>query len=143
MPRVQVERCELRSAMVRLFRYPGVLLTIHGGRQGAGEETRPGEPTARSVACRFVEAFSWDAAAAAFRGRHDEPNRPNVRAQQTVLPGWNGRSWTVKTDCRISVRGGVVDEIRIRAPAPWNGPYQANPPGQVRVSEIARRGAGN
>ena len=35
----------------------------------------------------------------------------------------------------MSIRGGVVDQIEIHAPQPWNGPYQANLPGQLQARQ--------
>jgi hypothetical protein len=134
VPRMQVERCELRLATIRLFRHPRVRLAIQGGRQGAGGEP-PADQAPTPDPYRFVEAFSWNEQQPLSVAVTVEPNRPKVRAEQAVWPVWNGRSWTVKTDCRVSVGDGVLDEIRIRAPAPWNGPYQIGPPGQVRASQ--------
>jgi hypothetical protein len=135
VPAVRVEKCELHSAMFRLFRYPSVRLTVRGGRQGAGDDAAPGDADGVDRS-RFVEAFSSSGAQPLLVAVVTEHNRPDVRAQQTVQPEWNGQSWIVKTDCRISVRGGVLDEICIRAPGPWNGPYKASLPGQVRIGDV-------
>ncbi len=44
-------------------------------------------------------------------------------------------SWRARLDERLSIHGGVVDQIEIHAPQPWNGPYQANLPGQLQARQ--------
>ena len=121
------------SATIRLFRRRGVLLTIQGSRQPAAAEP-PGERTKSDTEC-FVEAFSWDGSRPLPVMVTVTPNRPKVRVQEIVTAQWNGRSWMARLDGRLSIRGGVVDQFEIRAPQPWNGPYQANLPGQLQARQ--------
>ncbi len=133
VPPMHIEKVEIRSAVIRLFRHPEVLLSIRGARQGVGEE--PAGDDAAADRTRFVEAFSWDGVHSPWVAVTAQPNGPKVRAQQTVRPDWNGRSWNLKTELEISVRDGLLDEICIHAPDAWTGPYEASPPGQLDIHE--------
>jgi hypothetical protein len=62
LPHVRLERCELRSATVRLFRRPSVLLTIHGNQQTTSPGPLPNDMATTGLG-RFVAAFSSDGAA--------------------------------------------------------------------------------
>ncbi len=131
LPQVRLEQCQLHSATIRLFRRRGVLLTIQGNRQPAAAEP-PGDRAKSDTEC-FVEAISWDGSRALPVTVTVTPNRPKVRLQEIVTVQWNGRSWMARLDGRLSIHGGVVDQFEIHAPQPWNGPYQANLPGQLQA----------
>ncbi len=133
LPQVRLEQCQLHSATIRLFRRRGVLLTIQGSRQPAAAEP-PGDRAKSDTEC-FVEAISWDGSRALPVTVTVTPNRPKVRVQEIVTVQWNGRSWMARLDGRLSIHGGVVDQFEIRAPQPWNGPYQANLPGQLQARQ--------
>jgi hypothetical protein len=133
LPHVRVGQCQLHSATIRLFRRRGVLLTIQGSRQPIVGEL-PGDRAKSDAEC-FVEAFPWDGSAMLPVTVTVAPNRPKVRVQEVVTTQWNGRSWMARLDGRLSIHGGVVDQIEIRAPQPWNGPYQASLPGQLQTRQ--------
>ena len=58
------------------------------------------------------------------------PNDPKVHAEQLTRLRCPDGTWKAELDCRLHVTEGVVDEIRIEAPSPWDGPYriEADPP---------------
>ena len=67
------------------------------------------------------------------------PNCPQVEGRQLVRLWQEGTSWQAEVDCRIRLTsapaaGELVDEIRVDAPHPFNGPYQltAEPPATLR-----------
>lgn len=132
LPRISIEHCQILTTAVRLFRQPPVLVTLAGDRppnDAAGDAPEPDWG-------RLVEAFAYDTVEPPAVTVITQPNRPEVQAETIVWPEWQDRAWNAKLDCKVSVSDGVVDEIEIRAPAPWNGPYQANPPGQIRSREL-------
>ena len=133
LPQVRLQQCQLHSATIRLCRRRGVLLAIHGNRQPAAAEPL-GERVRSDTEC-FVEAIAWDGTRALPVTVTVTPNRPKVRVQEIVTAQWNGRSWLARLDARLSIHGGVVDQFEIRAPQPWNGPYQANLPGQLQARQ--------
>ena len=129
LPQIQLDRCRLRSETIRLFRRPSVLLTVHGDHKlvppTGGDELFDGG--------RLVEQFARNPEKPVTVSL--ESNRPKVRVQQVVWPEPRGNGWVVKMDCRLFVQDGVVDQVEMRAPTPWNGPYQVNPPGRLQVRE--------
>jgi hypothetical protein len=133
VPCLRLEQCQLHAATMRLCRQRGVLLTVQGSRQPPAAEPPVERP--KSDAECFVEAFSGDGSSAPPVTVTVTPNRPKVRVQEVVTAQWNGRSWTARLDSHLSIRGGVVDQIEIHAPQPWNGPYQANLPGQLQARQ--------
>ncbi len=133
LPQVRLEQCRLRSATIRIFRRRNVLLAIQGsGRLAAAEP--PGDRTKSDLEC-FVEAFAWDGSQTLPITVTVTPNRPKVRVQEVVTAQQTGGFWIARLDDRLSIHGGVVDQIEVRAPQPWNGPYQTNLPGQLQVRE--------
>ncbi|MCD4727598.1 MAG: hypothetical protein K8R46_08050, partial [Pirellulales bacterium] len=68
------------------------------------------------------------------------PNRPKVGAEQVVRMQDDGRRWSARAEFRLTVGDGLFDEIRIHAPAPWNGPYEADKPGELQVREVSGQG---
>jgi hypothetical protein len=133
LPHVRVEQCQPHGATIRLFRRRSVLLTIQGSRQPIAAEP-PGERAKSDAEC-FVEAFPWEGSPTPPVTATVTPNRPKVRMQEVVTAQWNGQSWMARLDDRVSIHGGVVDQIEVRAPQPWNGPYQANLPGQLQTRQ--------
>jgi hypothetical protein len=139
VPPVHVQQCQVRSSLVQLFRRPPVLLTWHGQTQ-----PEPGaSPTADASRADLGQlAATFKLADSGFLGVTVTvtPNRPRVRAQQMLALRGSGRSWNAEVECRLQVGGGTVDLVRLRAPAPWNGPYSVQPPGTLTVVDVPGEG---
>ena len=133
LPQVRLEQCQLHSATIRTVPPPRRVAGDPGQRPAAAAEP-PGDRTKSDAEC-FVEAFAWDGSQTLPITVTVTPNRPKVRVQEVVTAQQTGGSWIARLDDRLSIHGGVVDQIEVRAPQPWNGPYQTNLPGQLQVRE--------
>ncbi len=147
LPAMRVGRCELRSATIRLFRRPAVLLEVQGeeGEQLILDDISPAAPDAAKTACpldlgRLVRTIRWDGVGRPPAAVLLRPNRPKVGAEQVVRMQDDGRRWSARAEFRLTVGDGLLDEIRIHAPAPWNGPYEADKPGVLQVRDVPGEG---
>ena len=67
-----------------------------------------------------------------------KPNRPKIRGEQiTSLRSVDG-AWETEADFRLTVSGGIVDELWLDAPAEWPGPYKIQPPAVLRTVDVGK-----
>ena len=94
----------------------------------------PVEHTARLVHCIRAEASQLPHV-----GFVVVANRPEVRAEQVTWFYRQGDAWMAELDCRLSVSGGVLDQLCVEAPVNFTLllPTEANrlysPPGEPQV----------
>lgn len=138
VPRIYVEQCQVRSTVVQLFRRPAVQLAWQSRETSAKSQGLPDSAIAHFG--RFVTAFRVDESRRADITVTVKPNDPQVSAQQLLSLLGSGRTWTARLDCSVNVRNGVLDQVRIQAPAPWNGPYRASIPGTLTVVDVPGEG---
>jgi hypothetical protein len=116
LPQVRLQRCQLRAAITRLFRWPTVSLTIHGGPKQAAAAP-PSVDSATLDLGRFVAAFTGDGLQAqpvsvtVQRSRPDRLPQPpaasNPSASSAKVPP--SRCGDVRPKHELSgSRGGVV-----------------------------------
>jgi len=139
VPPMHVQQCQVGSSLVRLFRRPPVLLTWHGQTQPE-PGTSPTVDAQRADLGRLAATFKLADSRPLGVTVTVTPNRPRVQAQQMLALRGSGRSWNARVECRLQVSGGTVDRLRLRAPAPWNGPYSVEPPGTLTVVDVPGEG---
>jgi len=138
LPVVEIVQGTLQSSEVHLFRKPAVLLDL-GQSRGLIEiedpSTDPPDPELGRLVARFRAAGSEpiDATLTLL------PNRPRVRAEQLTQLLCRGESWEAVVECRVHVTEGVVDQIHIDAPTPFDGPYRivADPPATLETVDAS------
>ena len=127
LPLVQFDQGQVQTSVIQLFRRSAVRLEVDH-LQGLSEvDSRSSEPTEKDLG-RLVKTFSADGKQPIRASVSLKPNHPTVRAEQTIRLRANGSAWEVQTDFQIDVQGGLLDQIKITAPAAWGGPYQMTPP---------------
>ena len=65
-------------------------------------------------------------------------NRPKIRGDQITSVRSVDGSWETEADFRLTVTGGIVDELRVDAPAEWPGPYKIQPPAVLRTIDAGK-----
>jgi hypothetical protein len=135
LPVLQIDRGQLQSSTIELFRRPAVLVQLS---QPVGLQ-----PLEQPAA--IADYPEWGRLVGRFRAQGEEPvqaaltltpNRPKVRAEQLTRLRCHGGSWTAQLDFRIHVSGGVMDQIRIDVPGPLSGPYQVSPAETLEVISL-------
>jgi hypothetical protein len=123
---------QVQSSMIQLYRRPSVRLEVdhlHGLSQLDNGSI---EPTKKDLG-RLVKTFMADGKEPIRAMVSLKPNHPTVRSEQTIRLRANGSAWEVQTDFRIDVQDGLLDQIKITAPGPWDGPYQITPPESHKI----------
>jgi hypothetical protein len=65
------------------------------------------------------------------------PNKPRVDATQiTVLRRQEQGGWTAEARLRLKIADGLLDELRVRVPRDWNGPFQVEPAAHVETIDL-------
>ena len=123
----QGQTCLVQSFLIQVYRRPSVRVEVDRLHGLTPLESGSVEPAKKDLG-RLVKTFTAEGkepirAAVALR-----PNHPTVHSEQTIRLRANGAAWEVQTDFRIDVQDGLLDQIKITAPAPWDGPYQITPP---------------
>ncbi len=123
----QGQTCMIQSFLIQVYRRPAVRLVVdrlHGLSQLDNGSI---EPAKRDLG-RLVKTFTADGKEPIRAMVSLKPNHPKVRSEQTIRLRANGPAWEVQTDFRLDVQEGLLDQIKITAPSPWDGPYQITPP---------------
>jgi hypothetical protein len=144
LPQIHLEHCENHSSAISLSRHPSVLLKLptallKAPNQDMAMHIAPPRDTSTSTEeelGRFVAAFSSTGTPPI--SVTVEPNRPKIHSQEIVTIVQHEKTWNAKLDCHLSIRGGTVDQLMIRAPRGWNGPYRVSPPGQIQIREFSQ-----
>jgi len=140
LPEFRVERCDLHTARIHLFRRPGVSLDVRGeeGEQLILDDVAAGTrfDAPHQGFGRLARTIRWDGVGRPPAEVLIAPNRPRIAAKATLRLKDDGRAWSADADIGLEVAGGIVDEIALRAPTPWNGPYRADKPGDLSTREI-------
>jgi hypothetical protein len=138
VPHMHLEQCQLRSSRVLLFRRPAVQLTW----QCHGVSVQPPNPAVSSWTAqgRFVTGFGVDDPVNSQIAVTVKPNEPHVKAQQVTSIQGSGRSWTAKIHGVVEVRDGVLDQLRLRIPDFWKGPFTASIPGTLSTADLPGEG---
>ena len=66
-----------------------------------------------------------------------QKNQPNVAAVQALSLNRSNDSWQAALDLDLKVANGVLDAVRINAPAAWQGPFRAEPEMPLDVIDVA------
>ncbi len=157
---LQVDRAELLSSKVELFRRPAVLVTVNRTNRkprsndandagNADNVDNAGDTNANRPDPESSDPESSDPRWGRFIGAYHRrgkqplkisvtvsPNRPDVRAEQVTRLLSEGMQWSAAVDFRISVTGGLVDQFRIDAPRRVHGPYGVTGAIPASVREI-------
>jgi hypothetical protein len=140
LPRINFEQGQVTSSTIQLFRRPSVLVALVGRATGL-VEAEPGRAEAGKTEWgRLVQAFRVDAAQPTKLVLTVTPNRAQVSGEQVTWLRHRRDSWWADVDFRIRAVGGVVDQLRIAAPAPFGGPYKIGPPATLKVVDTPGEG---
>jgi hypothetical protein len=134
LPLVEVESGRVRSSTLALYRGPSVLLQMDRTDGLIDVEKPPVEPFDEELG-RLVGYYRVEQSQLIRPVLTLEPNRPRMHAEQVTRLRFRDSVWYADIDCRVEVKDGLLDRIRIDAPSPWDGPYQleADPPATIKV----------
>ena len=131
LPQVRIERCQLHSSTIRLFRRPTVLLRIHGGRRQAVAPSAGN--AAKPELGRFVAAFSGDGSRALPISVTVESSRPAASPQPLALLG---AGQAVRASPVAPKRRAAAAALTL--PSPGRGEYRLRSARRHR-DDLARR----
>jgi hypothetical protein len=135
LPVIRIEGAELHSSLIRLLRRPAVEVKISqtAGLKAVEVPAGDDKPAAgRPVGSFQVNEQSYRATLSV------RPNHPELRARQTTVLRFDGEQREAKVEFQIDVEHGLVDELSLRAPPEWSGPYEVDPPATIRVQQAGK-----
>jgi len=139
VPAIRIEAAETETSTLQIFRRPPVLVKV-ARSTGLSEVQDPPAAQDDPQLGRPVGTFHADTQKPSRITLNIEPNRPDVRATQLTRLRREGTAWWADVRCLVEVsgNGGVIDEIRLEAPGPFDGPYtlQADPPAELHVDDL-------
>ena len=132
LPLLEIEDGRVNSSIIRLFRQPAVLVQVDH-LQGLVETKGPPPDANRAARRCAAGCFRVEEAATPQATLTIVPNHPDVEAEQVVRLLPVGKSWQAVFACRLHIRGGVLDQLTLDAPASWNGPWKVSPADALRL----------
>jgi len=151
LPLLQIDRAEMLSSSIELFRRPAVLVELDQAN-GLVEVDDPlidaNDPARWGVSADAIPAHRRGRLVGQFRAQGEgpikatltlTPNRPKVRAEQVTRLRHSGGAWKAEIDCRVRVTGGVLDQVRIDVPGPLGEPFQISPPAEPELIDTPGR----
>jgi hypothetical protein len=135
LPVIRVEGAELHSGLIRLLRRPAVQVKISqtAGLKAVEAPAVDDKPAAgRPVGSFQVNQKTYRATLSVW------PNHPELRARQTTILRFDGEQREAKVEFQIDVEHGLVDELSLRVPPEWSGPYEVDPPAAIRVQQAGK-----
>jgi hypothetical protein len=132
LPVIRIEDAELHGGLIRLLRRPAVEVKLS---QVAG--LKPVEaPPADDKPLPGRPVGSFQVGQQPYRATLSiRPNHPELRARQTTVLRFDGEQREAKVEFQIDVAHGLVDELWLRVPPEWSGPYEVDPPATVKVQK--------
>ena len=132
LPVIHIEGAELHSSLIRLLRRPAVEVKVS---QTAGlKAVEAPAPDDKSAAGRPVASFQ--VSQPSYRATLSvRPNHPELRARQTTVLRFDGEQREARVEFQMDVEHGLVDELSLRVPPEWSGPYEVDPPAAIKVQE--------
>jgi hypothetical protein len=130
LPVIRIEETELHSGLIRLLRRPAVEVKVSqvvGLKPVEAPAVEDKPLTGRPVGSFRVDEKSYRATLTVL------PNHPELRARQTTMLRFDGEQREAKVEFQIDVAHGLVDELWLRVPPEWSGPYEVDPPATVKV----------
>ncbi|MFH1923568.1 MAG: hypothetical protein ABIP48_27225 [Planctomycetota bacterium] len=139
LPTVDVEGAESQSSVIQVFREPEVQVHV-SNLAGLAEAEPPLADESRAALGRLVGRFDADGTGPAKATLTLSPNRPKIRAEQITSLRSDEDLWEAEFQFRISVDGGVLDELHVVLPPTCSGPYKIDPPPGVWKEEETAAG---
>lgn len=132
LPWIAIERAQVRTAILHLYRQPAVRLKpLHG--PGLVDWQEPPAEARPPQWGRLLQSLRVEGGQPPKTALNVNLNQPKVNVEQVTWLYRGAESWNAQIECRLVVSGGVLDELRFDAPDALAGPYQVSPPATVTV----------
>jgi hypothetical protein len=142
LPDIRIERCQVQSTTVQIFRRPDVNLELDLADAAVPEEIKSpllsgaGQGEGVSDRGRPVKTLELPGGGHLEGAVRLTPNRPKIAAMQVTRLHQHGQQWTASADFHVDVIEGVADQFCVEASDQWKGPYSVDPPAPIKIVEI-------
>ena len=137
LPRVASASLDAVVERVQVYRDEAVLVDVQGpaNADDAAADLPPAGWNARLVAAYQLDSNVADQVRLAI-----QPNRVETVGETLTTLTHEQALWWATFNCRLVVRQGELDTLRLRVPANWVGPFEVQPAGATVVTAAAPDG---
>lgn len=137
LPRITAAERPLATQTVSLYRSPDVLAAWQFPAEAPRLEGAAGETLPFDADARFVRAYAVDPATADAARFVVEANEPVFEGTSLTSLDHEDGEWTVGYAMRLQVKHGELDELRLRVPRSWSGPFTSTPIAKLEYTPAA------